>query len=80
MPFPLADVIASHLAACLAHALFPGFLFLFAGADPLGPTVMMPALKKPYPTKLVAPVHRLSSGVVCPVPYFARSIRLLCLR
>ena len=50
MPFPLANVIASHLAACLACVPFPGFLFLFTGANPLGATVIMPALKKPYPT------------------------------
>ena len=50
LPFPLSDAIASHLAVCLARAPFPGFLFLFAGANPLGATVIMPALKKPYPT------------------------------
>ena len=50
MPFPFADTTASHLVACLACASFPGFLLLFAGADPLGATIIMPALKKPYPT------------------------------
>ena len=50
MPFPLVDAIASHLAACLARAPFLGFLFLFAGANPLGATIIMPVLKKPYPT------------------------------
>ena len=49
MPFSLADKITSHLVACLARAPFPGFLFLFA-VDPLGAAVIMPALKKPYPT------------------------------
>ena len=80
MPLSLADVTDSHLAARLACAPFPGILFFFAGTNPLGATVMMPALKEPYPTRLVAPVRRLCSGVVCPTPYFARSVRLLCLR
>ena len=79
MPFSLADAIDRPLADRRAYPPLPGVLF-FAGAESFGATVMMPALKKPYPTGLVAPVRRLSSGAVCPAPYFARSIRLLCLR
>ena len=50
MPFSLVDAIDSHLAVCLDRAPFPGFLLLFAGANPLSATIIMPALKKPYPT------------------------------
>ena len=79
MPLSLADAIDSPLAVRRACAPFPGILF-FACTEPLSATVMMPALKKPYPTRLVDPVCHLSSGAVCPAPYFARSVRLLCLR
>ena len=80
MPFSLVDTIDSHLAARRASAPFPGTLFFFAGAEPLGATIMMPTLKKLYPTGLVAPVCRLSSEAVCPTPYLAKFVRLLCLR
>ena len=79
MPFSLADAIDSPLAARRAYPPFPGILF-FAGAEPFGATIMMPTLKKPYPTGLMDPVRRRSSGAVCPAPYFSRSVRLLCLR
>ena len=50
MPFSLVDVVNNHLAARRACVPFPGILFFFSGAGPLGATVIMPALKKPYPT------------------------------
>ena len=50
LPFPLVDAIDSHLVACQARDPFPDVLLFFAGADPFGATVMMPALKKLYPT------------------------------
>ena len=50
MPFSSFDALDSHLPARWACAPFPGILFLFVGADPLGATIIIPALKKPYPT------------------------------
>ena len=50
MPVSLADAIDNHLAARWACDPLPRILFLFANADPLDATIIMPALKKPYPT------------------------------
>ena len=87
LPLPLAAatmdgaVYLAWLVASSASLLPPSVLqTLLPNAFPLGATIMMPALKKPYPTSLVAPVRHFSSWVVCPTPYFAKSIRLLCLR
>ena len=86
MPFPFAVATIGRAVSHLARGFerFPFCPFfphaLLLGAFPFGNTVMMPALKKLYPTYLVAPVHCFSLWAVCPVPYFTRSIRLLCLR